>query len=161
MKARKGLEGRSTLAAASRDSSSQDRVLRQIKTITKEIEALQTEIYSRMRNPEGLTFKKRSPAENASDARVLAQFKVSLDRLRHVLWFYIEQLAYQAGTNIHWEPLRLGCPTDPDGPVSTKTTLQDASDPAPGSFFDRLDVVVDSYVKPAPGQSGPRKRAKL
>src|SRR5260370_1253178 len=105
MKGRNRLEGRSTYSAQSSDVN--DRILRQIKTITSEIEALQTEIYSRMNKPEGVTFKRRSPAENAADARVLAKFKVSLDRLRHVLWFYIEQLAVQAEMNVRWEPLDL------------------------------------------------------
>src|SRR5260370_35692716 len=60
-----------------------------------------------MNQPEGVTFKRRSPAENAADARVLAKFKVSLDRLRHVLWVYIGQLAVLAQMNVRWEPLDL------------------------------------------------------
>src|SRR5260370_32949909 len=102
MKGRNRLEGRSTYTAHSGDLN--DRILRQIKTITSEIEALQTEIYSRRNKPEGVTFKRRSPAENAADARVLAKLKVSLDRLRHVLWLYIEQLAVQADLDVRWEP---------------------------------------------------------
>ncbi len=161
MKGRNRLEGRSTYTAHSGDLNV--RILRQIKTITSEIEALQTEIYSRMNQPEGVTFKRRSPAENAADARVLAKFKVSLDRLRHVLWFYIEQLAVQAEMNVRWEPLDLERDRLPDAGrvASTQTSKRDPSDPPPpGSFFERLDVVIDTYMKAAPTQSNAKKRAK-
>src|SRR5260370_20866780 len=101
-----------------------------------------------MNQPEGVTFKRRSPAENAADARVLAKFKVSLDRLRHVLWFYLEQLAVQAEMNVRWEPLDLERDRLPDAgrAASTQTSTSDPSDPPPpASFLERLDVVIHPH----------------
>src|SRR5260370_36166938 len=161
MKGRNRLEGRSTYPAHSGDLNV--RILRQIKTVTSEIEALQTESYRRMNKPEGVTFKRGSPAENAADARVLAKFKVSLDRLRHVLWFYIEQLAVQAEMNVRWEPLDLERDRLPDAGrgASTQTSKRDPSDPPPhGSFFGRLDVVSVTYMKPSTTQSTSKTRHK-
>ncbi len=161
MKAGNGLQGRSTHTTHSRDTN-QDRVLLQIKSITSEIEALQTEIYSRMNQPEGVDFKRRSPAQNAADARVLAQFKVPLDRLRHVLWFYIEQLAIRTERNVHWEPSHLesGHLSDP-GPVPLpEASKRDLAETPPGSFFERLNVVIDTYIKAVPAQANAKKRAK-
>lgn len=162
MKARNRLEGRSTLSP-SRDLASQDRVLEQIKTITGEIETLHREIYERMRQPQPAA-KRRTPAEDAAAARIVAEFKVGLDRLRHVLWFYIEQVADKAGTNFGWERLRpdLGRLAHPDRARMPQSNPQASSQPdPPGSFFDRLDMVIDTYMKAAPvAQSNPKKRAK-
>jgi hypothetical protein len=162
MKARNRLEGRST-HSPSQDPASHDRVLRQIKTITGEIETLQREIYERMREPQAAA-KRRTPAEDAAAARIVAEFKVALDRLRHVLWFYIEQVADKAETSFRWEQLRpdLARLSKPDRARTPQSNPQSSPEPdPPGSFFDRLDVVIDTYMKATPPlQSNTKKRAK-
>jgi hypothetical protein len=162
MKARNRLEGRST-HSPSQDLVSQDRVLRQIKNITGEIETLQREIYDRMREPQAAA-KRRTPAEDAAAARIVAEFKVALDRLRHVLWFYIEQVADKAKTSFRWEQLRpdLARLSKPDRARMPQSNPQSSPEPEPpGSFFDRLDVVIDTYMKATPPlQTNTKKRAK-
>jgi hypothetical protein len=163
MKPRNRPEGRSTSPTPPRDLASQDRVLQQIKTITQEIEVLQREIYERMREPQAAA-KRRTPAEDAAAARVVATFKVALDRMRHVLWFYIEQLAAKGETNFQWEPLRRTQErrSNPDRARVPQSNPQSPSAPdPPGSFFERLDMVIDTYMKAAPPtQSNTKKRAK-
>jgi hypothetical protein len=143
--------------------ASQDRVLGQIKNITGEIETLQREIYGRMREPQAAA-KKRTPAEDAAAARIVAEFKVALDRLRHVLWFYIEQVADKAETSFRWEQLRpdLARLSKPAGARMPQSNPQSSPEPdSPGSFFDRLDVVIDTYMKATPPlQSNTKKRPK-
>jgi len=162
MKARNRLEGRST-HSLSQDLVSQDRVLRQIKNITGKIETLQREIYERMREPQE-DAKRRKRAEDAEAARIVAKFKVALDRLRHVLWFYIEQVADKAETSFRWEQLRpdLARLTKSDRAQMPQSNPQSSPEPEPpGSFFDRLDVVIDTYMKATPPlQSNTKKRAK-
>src|SRR5215470_5434922 len=162
MKARNRLEGRST-HSPSRNLVMQDRVLQQIKTITGEIETLQREIYERMREPQAAA-KRRTPAEDAAAARIVAEFKVALDRLRHVLWFYIEQVADRAETSFRWEQLRpdLARLSKPDRGRMPQSNPQSSPEPhPPGTFFDRLDVVIDTYMKATPPlQSNSKKRAK-
>src|SRR5215475_1167578 len=163
MKARNRLEGRSTPPSQSRDLTSHDRVLQQIKIITQEIDILEREIYERMREPEAAA-KRHTPAENAAAARIVAEFKVALDRLRHVLWFYIEQVADKAETRFRWEQLRpdLARLSKPDRARMPQSNPQSSPEPEPpGSFFDRLDVVIDTYMKATPPlQSNSKKRAK-
>jgi len=162
MTTRNRLEGRST-HSPSQDLVSQDRVLRQIKNITGEIETLQREIYDRMREPQAAA-QKRTPAEDAAAARIVAEFKVALDRLRHVLWSYIEQVADKAKTSFRWEQLRpdLARLSKPDRARMPQSNPQSSPEPeAPGSFFERLDLVIDTYMKATPPlQSNTKKRAK-
>jgi hypothetical protein len=160
MKPRNGPEGRSTSPSPPRDLASQDRVLQQIKTITQEIEVLQREIYERMREPQAAA-KRRTPAEDAGAARVVATFKVALDRMRHVLWFYIEQLAAKGETNFQLRRAQERR-SNPDRARVPQSTPQSPSAPdPPGSFFERLDMVIDTYMKAAPPtQSNTKKRAK-
>src|SRR5215472_14179355 len=137
MKARNRLEGRST-HSPSQDLVSQDRVLR--------------EIYDRMHEPQAAA-KRRTPAEDAAAARIVAEFKVALDRLRHVLWFYVEQVADRAETSFRWEQLRpdLARLSKPDRGRMPQSNPRSSPEPhPPGTFFDRLDVVIDTYMKAAP-----------
>lgn len=160
MKARSRLEGPSTLAAHGKEFVSQDRILQQIQAITREIEGLQTEIYGRVQPMATGAWKKRSAAANPAEARVLAQFKVSLDRLRHVLWFYIEQLASRSGhIHLQSDPVATEHRSQTDREQSPSTERESAG-PPPGSFFDRLDMVIDSYVKLRPSAANLRKRPK-
>jgi hypothetical protein len=165
MKARNPLERRSTSGSRSSYLPSQDRILQQIKTTTGELDRLQAEIYRLMSKP-GEISRKKSPAHEAATAETLAQFKAALDRLRGVLWFYIEQFAHPAQVmKREWEPLRHEENRPPDLhqvqiPQSCGLGLSN-TDP-PGSFFDRLNVMIDTCMKSAlPPPASARKRVKL
>jgi hypothetical protein len=68
-------------------------VLEKIRTITRELEAIQGEMHSQLTLsvPQGRRF-----LEDGTAVQVLSQFKAELDQLRRILWFYIEEAARQA-----------------------------------------------------------------
>ena len=163
MKARRRLEGRSTFVSGSRNLPGQDRILQQIEIITAELDVLHAEIYRRMTESARVSTT-RSPTEEAAAAQTMTHLKAALDRLRHVLWFYIEQFGDKAEMNARPESLsrdqdRLGDLRRPVIPQSRRATSSQ-NDP-PGSFFDRLDVVIDTCMKAtSPPQSNTRRRGK-
>lgn len=117
-----------------------DRVFDRIRALTRELEALHTDLYGQAKQPSG---------NSASNTLALSQFKAALDRLREMLWSYLDQAGkIQARTSAP------GC--HPDLPNRTdllqvsypqaKSPLP-ASSAEPGSFFDRLNVVIDAYMK--------------
>jgi hypothetical protein len=132
--------------------------LDRIRTITGELETLRADLHQQIRKPQSLTELAVEAAGGSSLA--LSQFKAALDRLRQVLWSYLEQVpeggeAPAAGDS---RALR-SAPTLFRGqypPVS----LTPSSAP-PVSFFDRLDVVIDAYMKKNETLTPPeRKRTK-
>jgi hypothetical protein len=130
--------------------------LDRIRTITGELETLRADLHRQIRRPQSFT-------ELASEAAggtplALSQFKAALDRLRQVLWSYLEQVpeggqtAAGAPRALRGAPALLGSQYPPVG-------LEQS--PAPVSFFDRLDVVIDAYMKKNETPAPPvRKRAK-
>jgi hypothetical protein len=155
MKAHSRTKGRHALPRRLKEVSVADQILGRIKTITGELEALQAEIHHQLN--QGSRQSRPGGGDN-SRARLLGEFKVTLDRLRHALWFYLEQVTSQPA----------GVKQQPQEPVPLRRDLYPQSTPmdAPGtpsgSFFDRLDVVIDNYMKntSAQGEANPRKRAK-
>jgi hypothetical protein len=150
MKAHSRNKGRSTPPRRPPEGPNPDQILHRIKAVTGELEALQSEIQHRIDRGAG---RSSSAGDDASRARLLGEFKVTLDRLRNLLWFYLEQIASQPAT---------GVKQPPSEPASSRRSLypqsapDETQDTPPGSFFERLDVVIDAYMK----NTGPRKRAK-
>src|SRR5262249_48551943 len=148
-------KNRSTLSRKPQEAPTADQILNRIKAVTGELEALQAEIYYQVNQGARQT---PSGAERSSNARLLGEFKRTLDRLRQVLSFYLERVPPHPAANKALPP----------EPVPLHRTLYPQAKPshAPGmptgSFFDRLDVVIDAYMKNAAtrGEASPRKRAK-
>src|SRR5215472_2828117 len=133
-----------------------DRVLDRIKIITGELETLRADLHQQIRKPQSLTEFAVEAAGGPSLA--LSQFKAALDRLRQVLWSYLEQVpeggaAVAAGDS---RALR-SAPTLFRGHYPA-VGLTPSS--APVSFFDRLDVVIDAYMKKNETQPPPARKRK-
>jgi hypothetical protein len=141
--------------AAWRQPKKRDAVLDRIQTITRELEALQAEMNTHLATPAGP--KKNRFFEDPASVEALGRLKAELDQLRGVLWLYIEEAAQKPVTGIDTEQARR---------VERVTGLLSALSPLPGattsgaeqsgSFFERLNVVIDTYMqekKPAEADS--------
>jgi hypothetical protein len=133
-----------------------DRVLDRIRTITGELETLQADLNQQIRKPQLLT--EVAVEATGGTSLALGQFKAALDRLRQVLWSYLEQVpegGQQAAED--FRALR-GTPALFPGQYPSASLTPSS---APVSFFDRLDVVIDAYMKKNEPPTPPeRKRTK-
>ena len=134
-----------------------DRVLDRIRTITGELETLRADLHQQIRKPQSLTELAVEAAGGSSLA--LSQFKAALDRLRQVLWSYLEQVPEGGEVAAAGDSRALrSAPTLFRGQYPA-VGLTPSS--APVSFFDRLDVVIDAYMKKNEPLTPPeRKRTK-
>jgi hypothetical protein len=131
---------RSTFPVRPQPAVGADRVFDRIRALTSELEALHADLHGQAEQPGG-----GSP----SNTLALSQFKSALDRLREMLWSYLDQAgAVQARAGVpcrhpelqnRADLLHLSYP-HPNSPLP-------ASSAEPGSFFDRLNVVIDAYMK--------------
>ncbi len=138
-----------------RTNTTRHAVLDRIQTITRELEALQAEMHIQLAESAGQ--KKASFVEDGKAVQVLSQFKAELDQLRRTLWFYIEKAAQKPDTTMDHEQARrlervtgLLSALSPQPPTANPGTEQS------GSFFERLNVVIESYMqekKPAAAES--------
>jgi len=131
----------------SQEVAAADRVLDRIKTITGELESLRADIDRQIKNPHSLDKLARGAADESSVT--LSQFKAALDQLRQILWSYLEQVSEEADAVRCGDALALrGAPSLRRGQypaVAVPRSTPSASGPL--SFFDRLDVVIDEYMK--------------
>ncbi len=125
-------------------------LLHRIKSITGEIHSIQAEMHGQLNEPaSGSSLARFFDDENAVQA--LNDFKAELDQLRRILWFYIEQACAQPvalngeqqdkRTQRVNELLRALAPP-PAAPALAGQTIQPSI-----SFFERLDVVIDTYMQ--------------
>jgi hypothetical protein len=132
-----------------------DRVLERIKNINWELEALYSEL--RLAGPEAAVAKQFF-GDNAAAIQVLAHFKTALDRLRRTVWSCLEDSEASATAQEREQALRLQRVTEvmrklspqPDIPVVTQS----------GSFFERLNLVIDNYIETRPLRSTTHKSGK-
>ena len=142
--------------------ASTGRVLASIRNITSELEDLQAEIYSQMGGPVEM-LQRLSQRERESAERALSDFKVVLDQLRYVLWLSGEPASHELPkTDV---PARVETTRSPQPTSNARSAPQrhKSSDEAPttASFFDRLDVVIEAYMKKnETAGNAPRKRPK-
>ena len=125
-------------------------LLHQIKNTTHEIHAIQKEMHSKLAES---NIGNRLPKffEDEAAVQVLNDFKAELDQLRRILWFYIEEargsLAARPDTDQHDkrlqrvnELMRMLAPKTP-GAAAAEQNQRSIS------FFERLDVVIDTYMQ--------------
>lgn len=140
---------RSSLNSWQRQPYVKSAVLHRIRNITGELEAIQTEMHSELTetasdNRLGKLF------EDTNAAQVLNDFKAELDQLRRVLWFYIEEAARKtvAGMDQEQQAKRLQRVNELLRALSPQpSTTAAAADKPSASFFERLDVVIDTYMQ--------------
>jgi hypothetical protein len=124
-------------------------VLDRIKMVTDDLETLSADIHREIN--ELRSFADISTGERAT-ATALTEFKATLDQLRKVLWSYLEQAdPGEAISGSKMQALR-----GSSGILASRYPLADGPPAtAPVSFFDRLDVVIDAYMKKSEGSIAP------
>jgi hypothetical protein len=123
-------------------------VLQRIRTITGELEAVQTEIHTELTATAG-SDKLSQLFGDAAAVQALNDCKAELDQLRRILWFYIEQAVGKPAVALDPEQqamrqqqvtelLRILAPQPSAAMPDAKPSV---------SFFERLDVVIDTYMQ--------------
>ena len=92
------------VAAWQHKPKTKDAVLERIKTITRELEAIQAEMHGQL--TESADNKISRFFEDSTAVQVLSHFKAELDQLRRILWFYIEAAAQETPTGMDQEQAR-------------------------------------------------------
>src|SRR6266704_3072806 len=131
-------------------------VLHRMKNITGELESLQAEMHGALNEP-GDVYK--NPFfQDAEAVRILNHFKAELDQLRRILWFYIEEATGKSAPELDQEQnnRRLQRVTELLGALAPKpaASLQ-APAQEPGSFFERLNKVIDVHMGDKTPIAGP------
>ncbi|MGB9123219.1 MAG: hypothetical protein WCE73_21570 [Candidatus Angelobacter sp.] len=125
-------------------------LVHRIKNITGEIHSIQAEMHGELNEPAN---ENKLPRffEDENAVQLLNDFKAELDQLRRILWFYIEQASAQPSATMSNEQrdtrlqrvnelLRALAPAEK--PAIAGEMIQPSV-----SFFERLDVVIDTYMQ--------------
>jgi len=125
-------------------------LLHQIKNTTHEIHTIQKEMHGKLAEP-NTAGRLPKVFEDEAALQVLNDFKAELDQLRRILWFYIEaatgNLAAGADTDQHDKRLqRVNELLDTLAP-KVRAEAAGEQNQRSISFFERLDVVIDSYMQ--------------
>jgi hypothetical protein len=125
-------------------SAKTEPVLDRLRKITRDLQIVQGELYCTLAEADG-TAKKDFTAL-ASASQDIAEFKAAVDQLRRVLWFYLDGVTQSAGTGSIEpdEATRLQQATEL---LHTLTPQAAATIIEPGSFFERLNLVIDGYMQ--------------
>jgi hypothetical protein len=129
------------VAAWRHKPKTQDSVLERMRALTRELAAIQAEMHSHLAG--AMAGSKGSLLEDAEALPAVNDLKAELDQVRRILWFYIEEAARkplagadQQGERIQPAPRALVAQSS--GPLAGAE---------PGWFFDRLNLVIDSYMQ--------------
>ena len=119
-------------------------ILDRLENITWELQSVHVQIQSQADQFAALA-NRRPSSETAADLRVLARFKSALDQLRQSLWLKLIDL-----------PMPPQSAHEGDRSARLKRAVEELSrelsprtvnaEPEPGSFFERLEVVIDSCM---------------
>jgi hypothetical protein len=125
-------------------------LVHRIKNITGEIHSIQAEMHGELNEPASENKLARF-FEDENAVQLLNDFKAELDQLRRILWFYIEQASAQPSTSTSNEQqdTRLQRVNEllRTLPTAAKTTVAGERIQPSVSFFERLDVVIDTYMQ--------------
>ena len=125
-------------------------ILDRIQTITRELAAIQAEMHSQISDP-ARTRESGFFADNGA-TEALNHFKAELDQLRRILWFYIEEAARtpRSRTDKEEQARRLEHFTGLLRALAPQATAPAMPVEQSGSFFERLNVVIDTYMEKKP-----------
>jgi len=133
---------------------SPEHVLDRIRTLTGELSALEAEIYGEIADPEEL-LERRTTLEQAGAAAVLVDFKAALDQVRSILWFCESgpdkgpETDHESDFERATEMLRTLAPGRmPEHKKPEQKMVEQKKES--GSFFERLDRVIDNYMQHGP-----------
>jgi len=147
MKPTGSTQRRTALSSWQRQSHSKHTVLQRIRTITGELEAVQTEIHREL-TAASAGDKLSQIFADAAAVKALNDCKVELDQLRRILWFYIEQATGKpaAGLDEEQQAKRQQHVAELLRVLAPKPAAETDAKPSV-SFFERLDVVIDNYMQ--------------
>ena len=122
-------------------------LLQQIKNTTREIHGIQKEMHGKL--TESSTGRLPNFFEDEAAVQVLYDFKAELDQLRRILWFYIEAATGHPAADQAQQDQRLQRVNELLRTLSPKASGEAAADENKRSisFFERLDVVIDTYMQ--------------
>ncbi len=137
---------RTPINAWQRKPDSKEAVLKRMQSITRELEALQAELHVELAEP--AHGKASQFFEDGMAVESLNLFKAELDQLRRILWFYIEEAARKprATTDHEQQSRRLERVTDLLRAISPPAGNPQNAELS-GSFFERLNCVIDTYIQ--------------
>lgn len=124
-------------------------VLHRIQHVTRELEVIQAEMHSELTETAGGdNFAKLF--EDTAAVQALNDCKAELDQLRRILWFYIEQATGKPVASMDEEQQakrlqRVNELLRALAPQPFPSALTESKPAA--SFFERLDVVIDTYMQ--------------
>lgn len=125
-------------------------LLHQIKNTTREIHTIQKEMHSKLAEPNTANSLPRVFEDEAA-LQVLNDFKAELDQLRRILWFYIEAATgnLAARTDADQHDTRVQRVNELLRTLASKAPAEAAGEQSQRSisFFERLDVVIDTYMQ--------------
>ena len=125
-------------------------LLYRVQNVTSEIHSIQTEMHGELTQPASAS-RLAGFLEDANGVQVLNDFKAELDQLRRILWFYIEQASIKpvAAPDSEQQSKRLQRVNELLRALTPQpTTSAKAAENKPSvSFFERLDVVIDTYMQ--------------
>jgi len=133
-----------------RQPQAKNALLNRIHNVTAEIHSIQAEMHGEITQPSSDNRLARF-FEDSNTVQVLNDFKAELDQLRRILWFYIEQASAKSTglSDIEQQNKRLERVNELlrtlAPPPATSPIAGEAIKPA--SFFERLDVVMDTYMQ--------------
>jgi hypothetical protein len=124
-------------------------LVHRMKSITGEIHSIQAEMHGQLNEP-GSENKLAKFFEDESAVQSLNNFKAELDQLRRILWFYLEQASAQPSPiNNEQQDTRLQRVNEllrTLAPAAKSAIAGQTIQPSV-SFFERLDVVMDTYMQ--------------
>lgn len=144
-------------------------MVKRIQTITKELGMLQAEMHGELAEP--VRDKTNKFFEDSAAIETLNLFKVELDQLRRILWFYTEETTRKPSSAN--EPAQQSRQLEKASSLlqslSPKNNVRNASLKSADqgnavesvSFFERLDNVIDAYMqekKPVSAETKPPVR---
>lgn len=134
-----------------RQPQAKNDLVHRIKRVTGEIHSIQTEMHGELNEPASENRLARF-FEDENAVQAFNNFKAELDQLRRIVWFYLEQASAQrtAAMNGEQHDMRLqrvnellrALAPSPTAPALTEQKIQPSI-----SFFERLDVVIDTYMQ--------------
>ncbi len=146
MKPQGSFTGSSAWLLGRSQSNTADRLLQRVKAVTRELEAIQNEMCAELADSDGTRRKNAFTPDSAAGGDIHL-FKTVVDQMRRVLWFYTSD----APLGAHAESPLTATPA----PEKLSEQLSDSKMES-GSFFERLNVVIDGYIQAGPAPTSRR-----
>lgn len=133
-------------------------LLDQVKRLTRELQGLQSELFRELSEKDGMFGSQSNPYNATVD---LSALKTAADDIRRVLWLCLESASASEqpaeSTRDHEQPPRQ---TYQAGRWLTQQTEPEATIVEPGSFFERLNLVIEGYMQNRGISPGHKRRMK-